>query len=195
MNDTHRHKDSKGPVGENEVIHEVDGIQEYDNHLPNWWLYTLYGAIVFSVFYWFHFHVFENGESLTRTYRREMAALAERQGKSVPVTSDALADMAKDPTVVGEGGSIFAANCVSCHGPAGGGGIGPNLTDNFWIHGGGGEEIYKSVKEGYPTKGMLAWGQQLGDKRVQAVSAYVLTLRGTNVAGGKAPQGDPWPAK
>lgn len=180
---------------EDRVLHEVDGIQEFDNHLPNWWLATLYGSIVFAGCYWFYFNVFNLGEHPERTYRREMAELAEKQGKSVPVSNEALVDMSKDAPVVADGAAIFASTCVACHGAKGGGIIGPNLTDEYWIHGGTPEEIYQSVRDGYALKGMPAWGPQLGPRRAQAVAAYVLTLRNTNAPGGKPPQGDKFAAK
>ena len=185
----------EGRAVENRVIHEVDGIEEYDNHLPNWWLATLYGAIVFAGAYWFYFHVFEIGEQPTRAYRREMSELALRQGKSVPVTGEALVDMSKDGPLVADGAAIFASTCVACHGPKGGGNVGPNLTDEYWIHGGAPEQIYLSVHDGYALKGMPAWGAQLGDKRVETVAAYVLSLRNSHAPGGKPPQGDKYAAK
>jgi cytochrome c oxidase cbb3-type subunit 3 len=176
--------------GENEVIHEVDGIREYDNRLPNWWLYTLFGTIVFAFFYWFHYHVFETGETPRKEYKREMAALMEKQGKSVPMTAEALMDLSKDGKTVSDGATVFSTTCAACHAATGGGNIGPNLTDEYWLHGGAPEQIFASIRDGYPQKGMPAWGPQLGDKRVQAVTAYVLTLRNTNVPGGKPPQGE-----
>lgn len=173
-----------------QVVHEVDGIQEYDNKLPNWWLTTLYATMAFAVGYWFYYGVFEAGESPPQAYRREMAQRLESQGKSVPVTEATLLDMSRDSAVMAEGAKLFASTCTPCHGPAGGGTVGPNLTDDYWLHGGTAEEIHKSIVSGYPAKGMPAWGQQLGEKRIPALTAYLLGMRGTNVAGGKEPQGD-----
>lgn len=173
-----------------QVVHEVDGIQEYDNKLPNWWLTTLYATMVFAVGYWFYYDVFEAGEPPPRAYRREMAERLEKQGKSAPVTEAALQDLTHDSAAVAEGAKLFSTTCTPCHGPNGGGTVGPNLTDAFWLHGGSAEQIHKSILEGYPAKGMPAWGQQLGEKRIPVLTAYVLGLKDTNVAGGKAPQGD-----
>lgn len=175
---------------DNEVVHSYGDIQEYDNKLPNWWLYTLYGTVIFAIGYWFSFHVFETGELPMRAYRREMAEIAAKQGKALPVTAEALVDLSKSGAAVTEGLAAYTQNCVPCHGPQGGGGIGPNLTDEFWIHGGGPSQIYESIRDGFAAKGMPAWGQQLGDKRVQSIAAYVLSIRNSNVPGGKAPQGD-----
>jgi cytochrome c oxidase cbb3-type subunit 3 len=91
---------------------------------------------------------------------------------------------------VQEGAAVFATTCAACHAPTGGGNIGPNLTDEYWLHGGAPEEIYKSIRDGFPTKGMPAWGAQLGERRVRAVTAYVLSIRNTHAPGGKPPQGD-----
>jgi cytochrome c oxidase cbb3-type subunit 3 len=175
---------------EQKVVHVYDDIQECDNHLPNWWLYTLYGTVLFAIGYWFYFQVFQIGEQPMTAWRRENLELAERSGQNVKVTAGQLLDMSKDPSVLAEGRQVFASTCVACHASTGGGNIGPNLTDAYWIHGGAPEQIYTDVKDGWPEKGMPAWGPQLGAARVQAVTAYVLTLRNTNVPGGKPPQGD-----
>ncbi len=178
------------PEGE-QVVHEVDGIQELDNRLPNWWLYTLFGSIVFAIGYWFVYQVFGAAELPVQAYRREAAALAARQGKTVAVTGEALVEMSKDPSILTDGKQTFVASCAPCHGVTGGGNIGPNLTDGYWLHGGAPEKIYATIHDGVAAKGMPAWGPQLGDVRTQAVAAYVVSLRNTNVPGGKPPQGDP----
>lgn len=178
---------------EDRVVHEYDGIEEYDNHLPNWWLITLYGAIVFAVFYWFHYEVLHTGPSLAQSYETSVAAdrraAADRARRAGAMTDDALLALSRDPATVQVGRGVFAQNCVACHAANGGGGIGPNLTDGAWIHGGRPTVILRTVNEGVLAKGMPAWGPQLGLDRVQSVVAYVLTLRDTNVPGGKAPQG------
>ena len=181
--------------GENQVIHTYDDdIEEYDNHLPNWWLVTLYGAIIFAIGYYFSYHVLHSTPSTMQSFESAMAAdraaAAERARQAGPVTADTLRTLAHDPATVRDGQAVFQANCVACHGPGGGGTIGPNLTDNSWIHGGSAEQIYHTVLEGVVAKGMPAWGAQIGPRRVQSAVAYVLTLRNTNVPGGKAAQGD-----
>jgi cytochrome c oxidase cbb3-type subunit 3 len=176
------------------VIHEIDGIQEYDNKLPNWWLYTLYGAILFAAVYWFHYHVAKFGEGPEALYKAEMDKVAAEQAaaaRSSPVmTAEALMTLTKDKGTVEQGKQAFVATCASCHRNDGGGVVGPNLTDEFWLHGGAPEKVYASIKGGWADKGMPAWGPVLGSERTAAVAAYVLTLRATNVAGGKAPQGE-----
>lgn len=166
-----------------------DGIEEYDNHLPNWWLATFYGAIIFAIGYWFAYHVYF---AVPLPPADTLRVLDEIRIANPPIvaTSDALVAMSKDAAKVADGKQVFATNCVACHGPAGGGIVGPNLTDEFWLHGGAPDQIFNTVRDGVPTKGMPTWGPTLGGDRVKAAVAYVLTLRNTNVPGGKAPQGE-----
>lgn len=179
---------------ENKVIHEVDGIQEYDNKLPNWWLYTLYGAVAFAVVYWFVYHVAGAGNLPLAEYQAEMdraaAVEAERIKAAGALTPEALTKLARDKGTVEQGKQVFIQTCAACHRQDGGGLVGPNLTDEFWVHGGAPDKIYDTIAKGVPAKGMPAWGPQLGPDRVRAVTAYVISIRGTNVSGGKAPQGE-----
>jgi cytochrome c oxidase cbb3-type subunit 3 len=177
---------------EDRVVHTYDGIEEYDNRLPRWWLATLYGAMVFALVYWFHYEVLHTGPSIAESYERSVVAdrraAADRARRAGAMTDEALVLFSRDPITVRGGRGVFAQNCVACHAANGGGGIGPNLTDGAWLHGARPTEILRTVNEGVLTKGMPAWGPQLGLDRVQSVVAYVLTLRDTNVPGGKAPQ-------
>ncbi len=177
------------------VIHEIDGIQEYDNRLPNWWLATFFGAIAFASVYWFYYYVSGFGPSQMADYQAEMdqaaAVEAARIKASGALTPEALAALARDKGTVEQGRQAFAQTCVTCHRQDGGGLVGPNLTDDFWLHGSRPEQIYASITNGYAAKGMPGWGPQLGADRVLALTAFVQTLRGTNVPGGKAAQGDP----
>ena len=179
---------------ENQVIHEVDGIEEYDNKLPNWWLYILYGSIVFGLGYWFVYQTAGIADLPLAAYEAEMDRVAAAQASDSklvgPVTAEALAALAKDRGAVARGKRVFATTCAACHRADGGGIVGPNLTDEFWLHGAAPDKVYKTVKDGVPDKGMPAWGPQLGPDRVQAVTAFLITLRDTNVNGGKAPQGE-----
>ena len=179
---------------ENKVVHEIDGIEEYDNKLPNWWLYILYGSVVFAFGYWFVYHVAGFGQLPLAAYEAEMDRVAAAQAGNAklvgPVTAEALLALTKDRGTVARGKQIFASTCAACHRADGGGVVGPNLTDDFWLHGAAPDKVYKTITEGVLDKGMAAWGPQLGAERVQAVTAYVITLRGMNVAGGKAAQGE-----
>ncbi len=177
---------------ENKVIHEVDGIQEYDNKLPNWWLYILYGSVVFGFGYWFTYQTAGFADLPRAAYEAEMdrAAAAAPKKTGGAVTPELLITLSKDRGTLAQGKQIFTQTCAACHRADGGGVVGPNLTDEFWLHGAAPEKVYKTISEGVPDKGMLAWGPQLGPDRVQAVAAYVISLRNTNVPAGKAPQGE-----
>ena len=176
------------------VVHVYDGIEEQDNHLPNWWLYTLYGACVFALGYWIYYQAYGVGLSPLQAYQRDKAAAKRAEAAQLMALGDLtdaqLVEMSKNPAIVKQGAEIYATTCFACHLANGGGQIGPNLTDEFWMHGGLPTQILKTVRDGVPDKGMLAWKQQLGEEKVRAVTAYVLTMVGTNVPGGKAPQGE-----
>jgi cytochrome c oxidase cbb3-type subunit 3 len=188
------HHEDPETSSENKVIHEIDGIEEYDNKLPNWWLYTLFGSIVFGFGYWFVYQTAGFADLPGAAYEAEMDQAAAAQAGAAklvgPVTSEALATLSKDRGTVARGKQVFTTTCAACHRADGGGVVGPNLTDDFWLHGGAADKVYKTITTGVADKGMPAWGPQLGPERVQAVTAYVLTIRGTNVAGGKAAQGE-----
>ncbi len=163
--------------------HTYDGIQEYDQRLPNWWLYTLYGAIVFWVAYWFVHMIAglvpSDGEQLDA----EMAKIAAvKMASSIDVTNDAkFWEMAANPVFIEAGKQTYASLCVACHLPSLRGksenpvAVGPDLTDTAWIHGGTPKELYASVAHGVLAKGMPAWEPVLGQKKSAEVVAYVLS--------------------
>lgn len=148
---------------------ECDGIEEYDNRLPTWWLGLFYGCIVIGVGYAINFH-FLSGDSQAARYEAEVAA-AEQMWPT-PTADDALA-AATSPDSIEKGKEIYAQNCVGCHAADLSGGIGPNLKDAEWIHGGTLEAINKTITDGIPEKGMLTWGPILGPEKVAQVAAYV----------------------
>ena len=174
--------------------HQFDGIEEFDNHLPNWWLWTFYGACIFSLFYWLYFHGLGIGPTTREYYEREMGAAAAAK-VTVEVTEESLLTLSADTAGLQAGRLVYEQNCVACHGQDGGGTLagaplpGPNLTDSAWIHGGAPLQIHTTITNGVVEKGMLAWGPILGPTKVQQVAAYVLSIRDTNVDGGKEPQG------
>ncbi|WP_439880111.1 c-type cytochrome [Pontibacter sp. MBLB2868] len=171
--------------------HDFDGIQEYDNDLPPWWKYMFYASIVFGIGYMLHFHVFRTGALQTEEYEMEMqqAALFAAKNADDPnaVTNyEALTDAA----ALESGKSIFATNCAACHGQEGQGVVGPNLTDEYWLHGGDVNDIFKTVKFGVPAKGMVPWQGKLTKDQILEVSSYILSLKGSNPANAKEPQGE-----
>jgi cytochrome c oxidase cbb3-type subunit 3 len=150
--------------------------------------------MVFALGYYFWYEVLHAGPSQQQSYeasrvedRRRDAERARRMGA---MNDDGLRTLSHDAATVEQGRALYAQNCAACHRADGGGQIGPNLTDNQWIHGGAPLRVFRTVNEGVAAKGMPAWGAQLGPDRTMSVVAYLLTLRNTNVAGGKAPQGD-----
>jgi cytochrome c oxidase cbb3-type subunit 3 len=174
--------------------HSYDGITEYDNKLPNWWLMTLYATIVFAVGYWLFFHTLGIGGLPIADYENEMEAAAEAQlarMEATEITDESLELMSTIGSRVEQGSQLYQQYCVVCHGLRGEGAVGPNLTDRYWIHGGRPIDIHRIVTNGVPDKGMVAWGRQLGPARVQAIVAHVLTLRNTEVPG-KEPEGEPY---
>lgn len=172
--------------------HDYDGIQEYDNHLPNWWLMTLYGAIVFSLFYWLYYQSYAIGKSQEQIWRSEMAAqaAAELARLGDDVTDESLLLMAQVPARVASGRDVWT-QCTQCHLADGSGSIGPNLTDELWLHGGKPTDIFNTVMNGVPAKGMQAWKEVIGPSRVRDVVAYVLAEVKGKKRPGKAPEGQP----
>jgi cytochrome c oxidase cbb3-type subunit 3 len=193
MSDTPRPQPGENGYQADQLIdHDYDGIQEYDNRLPNWWLWILYGSIIFALAYWLFFHTIGAGKLPRERYAAEMQKAAETQlarASKGGLSDQSLELMAAMPDRVSEGKAIFTQYCVVCHRDQGQGLVGPNLTDAYWIHGGRPMDIHKTITDGVLAKGMAAWGRQLGPNRVEAVTAYVLTLRNTNVPG-KAHEGE-----
>lgn len=170
------------------IVHEYDGILEADNQLPRWWLATFFGAIVFAGVYWFTYEAWHFASSPREEYAAAMEAAAASGGE---VSDELLTMIASTDDRVAEGRTTFATNCAACHGQSGEGQIGPNLTDSAWIHGGAPTDIYTTVTDGVGSAGMPAWGPVLGDRGVQSVVGFLLSIRDTNVPG-REPQGEPW---
>ena len=176
--------------------HEYDGIRELDNNLPPWWIYGFYFTIIFGFIYLLNYHVFQTSPLQTEEYQNQLAeaALAKKERlKEVAASIDETnVTMLVDPGLLAAGKDIYAGNCANCHGQAGEGGVGPNLTDVYWLHGGGINNVFKTIKYGVPAKGMIAWQTQLNPESMQKVASYILTLQGTNPPNAKDPQGPEW---
>ena len=173
--------------------HSYDGIQEYDNPMPAWWRRTFWATFAFSLGYFVHFQLTGNGASVEQSYAedmREFRELQAAQSLGEKVTEEGLMRLMTDATLMRDARTVFAARCVQCHNDRGQGNIGPNLTDDYWLNGGGQlEEIYEIVSNGRTMKGMPNWSQKLRPLELAQVVAYVGTLRHTNLPG-KAPQGN-----
>jgi len=184
---------AKSAAPEAELLeHEYDGIREYDNPLPRWWVWMFAGSFFFSVGYFFHYHVSHNGTSIADGYEedmREARELEAKQSLAQPVTDESLSKLTLDAALMADARVLFVARCAPCHGERAQGIIGPNLTDAAWIHGQGTlSEIYGVVEAGVAAKGMPAWGRLLTPVELRKVVAFVGTQRGKNVPG-KAPEG------
>lgn len=175
--------------------HNYDGIKELDNHLPPWWKWLFYATIVWGVFYLIAYHITDSLPLSDAEYSNEVAfaneeikklkaasPMAEIDENNVPTTTDAV--------LLADGKKTFLGTCASCHRPDGGGDIGPNLTDEFWKHGGTINDVYKVVKHGVTGTNMIAWGATMSPQAMANVSNYVLSLQGTNPPNPKKPEGE-----
>lgn len=174
--------------------HDYDGIRELDNKLPPWWVWLFKLTIFIGVVYMGYYHMSGNEWSSDREWEEEMAAAKIEVDAYLATKKDLITE--KDVTeLTGEkdlaiGKKIYDQNCLACHGDKGQGGIGPNMTDEFWIHGGSVKDIFKTIKYGVLEKGMIAWKSQLKPKKMQQVTSYIMTMQGTNPPNAKAAEGE-----
>ncbi len=189
---------SKPIEAEGEIVldHNYDGIRELDNKLPPWWVYLFYASIVFAVVYMFRFHVF-GGYDQELEYEREIAAAQaeiEEYRKTAKDLIDAnTVELLTDAEDLKAGETIFTGNCAVCHKIDLGGAIGPNLTDDYWVLGGGIKNVFNTISEGGRAgKGMVSWKTNLKPSEMAQVASYVLNMHGTNPADAKDPEGEIW---
>jgi len=176
--------------------HDYDGIKELDNSLPPWWVYLFYGCIIFSVIYLVRFEIM-GGDNQEMELKNEMAQaqidIAEYKKTALDLMDENTVTLLTAPADLAAGKAIFTTNCVACHRADAGGQIGPNLTDDQWILGGGIKNVFHTlVNGGRDGKGMISWKGTLKPKQMQEVASYVLSLKGTNPKDPKAPEGDVW---
>ena len=173
--------------------HEYDGIREYDNPMPRWWVWIFWGSFYFGLGYFIHYHMTGNGESVAVAYDTELALAREKEAMAAmggEVTEESLTNLMSNEAMVADAAKLFTQRCSQCHGVKGEGLIGPNLTDNYWLHGNATlMSIYDVISEGVQTKGMPPWKKQLRPIELGKVTAYVGSLRGTNVPGPKGNEG------
>jgi cytochrome c oxidase cbb3-type subunit 3 len=150
---------------------EADGIEEYDNPLPNWWLGLFYLTIVWALVYGVHYHFIAH-RSEVKALAAEVEAANKRWPKEAAAAAATTVDLSPENVQAGE--AVYTANCVACHGATMTGGIGPNLLDTTWIHGGTPAQILNTITVGVPEKGMLTWGPILGPAKVAQVAAYIV---------------------
>ena len=175
--------------------HEADGIREFDNALPRWWLYGFYFTIAFAVVYMINYHVLPapmfGSQGMAAEYRAEMElARAAAASRPAPAGAGAALVALTDADSLARGKALFESTdnvCFSCHRADLGGMVGPNLTDDHWLHGCSVQQVVASIRTGYPTKGMLPFGtgKTLSDEQMLLIASYVLSRRGTNPAAPK----------
>ena len=183
---------------EEEIVldHNYDGIKELDNNLPPWWVYMFYITIIFAVVYMVRYHVFD-GDTQAIEYDKAVAAakadLAKYKETATDLVDVSTVTLLTEEKDLNRGKAIYNLNCAACHAADGGGTIGPNLTDENWILGGGIKNVFKSVSDGgRDGKGMVAWNKILKPIDIQKVSSYILSLQGTVPANPKAAEGEVW---
>ena len=178
-----------------ELDHNYDGIKELDNHLPPWWKYLFYATIVWSVIYIFVYHFSDSLPLQEQEYRNEVAKADELKRKflatqpKLEIDENTLA-YKEDAAILSAGKELYTINCAPCHKADGGGGIGPNLTDEYWLHNGDIRGIFATIKNGVPEKGMVSWAGVMSPQQLRDVSFFVMSLKGTNPPGAKGPQGN-----
>lgn len=191
----HRMNKSVAVESEKDIIrhHEYDGIRELDNDLPPWWVWGFYITIIFSVIYLWRYHVAQTAPLQSEELEIAMVR-AEEQIRAYRATSVNLIDETNvtfndDAAWLERGQQVYMQNCVACHGALGEGGVGPNMTDDYWIHGADIASIFKTIKYGVIEKGMTPWKDMISATQIAQVASYIKTLRGTNPPNGKEPQG------
>lgn len=180
-----------GKYKDEDMGHSYDGITEFDNDLPPWWKYGFYFTIVFAVAYMGYYHVANAGQLQIAEYETEMrqAALLVSNEPDDPNKLTTYTTLMA-PADLSAGKSVYTTNCAPCHGANAEGKVGPNLTDEYWLHGGDINQVYKTIKFGVTSKGMVAWKGKLAGKQILQVSSYIESLQGSKPANAKEPQGD-----
>jgi len=184
------------PLSEEKSIlieHDYDGIQELDNPTPAWFMYLFYTSIIFAVGYLLTYHVFGLGQLQNAEYATEMSIAAKERtiylAKAANRVDESNVKQSTDPAVLSAGESVFKASCAPCHGDHAQGVVGPNLTDDYWLHGGTITDVFKTIKYGFTAKGMPTWEKQLTPKQISDVASYIKSLKSSNPANAKEAQG------
>jgi cytochrome c oxidase cbb3-type subunit 3 len=170
--------------------HEVDGIRELDNKLPTWWVWLFYITIIFSAVYLGYYHVFAKEKTSAAEYQIERAAGEKIKGAAMAKFEENIKSLtpSKDPAVLGPGAATFTKMCAPCHRADGGGLVGPNLCDDYWIHGTNFADNVITIWNGVPEKGMVTWKTLLKPQQIYEVASYIYTFRGTKPVNPKPPE-------
>lgn len=174
--------------------HDYDGIKELDNNLPPWWKYGFYLTILVAIVYLLNYHVLGTGDLQAKEYENEVAKakseIDEYMKNSATNVDENTIKLLTDAGDIAAGKEVFLASCAACHGRAGEGTVGPNFTDEYWLHGGSIQDVFKSIKYGWVEKGMKSWKEDLSPMQMAQVASFIMSLKGTNPPNAKEPQGD-----
>jgi cytochrome c oxidase cbb3-type subunit 3 len=175
--------------------HNYDGIQEYDNDLPRWWVWFFVLTVVWSLGYVTYMHLGsglhqEEEIAIAMKEQQELRATVEAKASSGTPDAESLLKLTQDESAIAKGKDVFAGKCMACHAAQAQGLVGPNLTDNYWIHGGKITDIRSVIVNGVPEKGMLAWKGVLSEEEINAVVAFIWSIRGSNPPNPKQPEGE-----
>lgn len=188
--------DAKPVEKEGDILldHDYDGIKELDNNLPPWWLYGFYITIIFAFTYLGIYQVFKVWPSQAEEYQIAMKAAEDEKAafrsKSKNLVDENNVTMLTDDASLNVASKLYISSCATCHGDKGQGNVGPNLTDEYWLHGGSISEVFSTIKYGVPSKGMIAWKNSLNGSQMQKLASYIMSLQGTNPPGAKAAEGE-----
>jgi cytochrome c oxidase cbb3-type subunit 3 len=173
--------------------HNYDGIRELDNRLPPWWLYGFYSTIVFAFVYLYMHHVSHSAPNPIEEYQASVsqAEIAKEAylKKAANNVDETTVKLLTDQPSLDAGKAVFESTCFACHGKQGEGGVGPNLTDDYWMHGGSIQDVFKTIKYGWPDKGMKSWKDDFSPVQIAQIASYVKSLHGAKAPNAKAPQG------
>jgi cytochrome c oxidase cbb3-type subunit 3 len=176
------------------IPHEYDGIQELNNPTPAWFMVLFYGTVAIGIAYMLIYHVFNLGQLQDAEYNTEVAQAEVAKkiylSKAANRVDESTVKLVTDPAALAEGKTVFKASCAPCHGENGQGVVGPNLTDEYWLHGSKVSDVFKTIKYGVVAKGMPTWEKQLSPKQIADVSNYIISLQGTHPTGAKEAQGE-----
>lgn len=177
-----------------DLDHEYDGIRELDNRLPPWWLYGFYLTILFAGVYLWRYHVSNTAPLSAEEFRIAMQSAEEQKAQYLKRSKSNVDENTvvylSSPAELESGRKVYEATCSPCHGKNGEGTVGPNLTDQYWMHGGSIGDIFRSIKYGWPEKGMKSWKDDLSPVQIAQLSSYIKSLAGREPGNGKEPQGD-----